>query len=166
LLALAGFAIVDGLICRGVTTAELASAGLIIAGIVGVVTGTVLRGGSYLLLLPTVLGTGSLALMVWRCDAARHPLPLTATLLWIAAVALVSAAPIYLMHLATVPNVVPPWNPVFPTAPVAVLLTTLLMTTTAPLVRLLACGTRWPLPAAASIAAATCFLVATAPWSA
>lgn len=165
LLVLSGFATVDGLLARRVSTLELASAGLIIACVVGVVTGTVLRGGSYLLLLPTVLGTGSLALMAWRCDAARHPLALSATLLWIGAMALVSAGPIYLMHLATVPNVVPPWNPVFPTAPIAVLLTTLLLTTTAPLVRLLACGRRWLLPATAAIGAAACFLVATSPWS-
>lgn len=166
LLALSGFATIDGLLTRHVTTAELSSAGLLIAATVGIVTGTVLRGGSYLLLLPTVLGSGALALMVWRCPSARHPLPLLATLVWIGAMVVVAAGPVHLVHLATVPNVVPPWNPVIPTAPVATLLTTLLLIAIAPLVRLLSVELRWVLPTLAAIGAAASFLIATAPWSA
>lgn len=166
LLALAGFAAIDGLVERRVTTAELASAGLLLTALAGIVTGTALRGGSYLLLIPTVLGSVALALMIWRCPSARHPLPLLATLLWIGCVVLVSAGPVHLMHLATVPNVVPPWNPVLPTAPIAVLLATLLLIATAPLVRLLSLELRWVLPTLSAIGAAACFLIATSPWSA
>jgi hypothetical protein len=165
LLAVAVLSTLERVATRRLSTAELAAGSLSLLAVLAITLAAALRGGSYLLLIPLVGGTLALAAMIRQDDRSLHPLPLLLLLATTFVVAVVATPVIYLTHLATIPNVVPPWDPRFPLAPFAAVLTTLVLIGLLPMLRLLAAGHRFALPVLTAILAAASFLVATAPWS-
>lgn len=166
LLVLTAMSTVEAALRRRVHAVELSAGTLGVTALLALASAIWLRGGSYIPLLSMSVGLPGLALMI-AADREVHRRRTWVLVVGAAAIAVLVLTPeVYLVHLATVPNVVPPWNPRIPTAPFAVALSAIVAMGMMPVVRVLACGKRWPLPIASAIFAAACLLIATQPWAA
>ncbi|HMO25622.1 MAG TPA: hypothetical protein PKB10_05085, partial [Tepidisphaeraceae bacterium] len=166
LLVFTAFAAIEAMLRRRAHAVELSAGSLGGMAIFALASAIWLRGGSYLPLIPLVAGLPALAVMI-ATDRELHR-----RRTWVlvvggsVVVVLTLLSEVFLIHLATVPNVVPSWDPRIPTAPFAVALTSAIVAGLMPMVRILACGRRWTVPIASAIAAAGCLLMATQPWAA